>query len=138
PRLPTAIRQALQEKSLRTERARIDEQLRQNQKMESIARLAGGVAHDFNNLLEIVIGYSDLLLHELPDGSKQIKAAEEIKNAGVRAASLTRQLLAFSRKQVMVPHVIDLNSTVKEMDRMLRRVIGEQIELETKYGGNLW
>jgi two-component system, cell cycle sensor histidine kinase and response regulator CckA len=112
-------------------------QLNQAQKMESVGRLAGGVAHDFNNLLSVIIGYSDVLLGDSGLDARTQKHAEEIKKAGNRAAALTRQLLAFSRQQVLEPKVLKLNSIVVETERMLRRLIGEDIELETKLAPNL-
>jgi PAS domain S-box-containing protein len=112
-----------------TERWRLEEQLRQAQKMEAVGRLAAGVAHDFNNLLTIVIGYSDLALQRLSTGNRMRPPLEEIKKAGERAAWLTRQLLAFSRKQVLQPKILDLNSLLANVDQMLRRVIGEDVEL---------
>jgi signal transduction histidine kinase/ActR/RegA family two-component response regulator len=107
-------------------------QLRQSQKMESVGRLAGGVAHDFNNLLVAINGYSDLTMRRLPEGDPLRRNIEEIRKAGERAAALTRQLLAFSRKQVMQPKVLCVNDVVADMDKMLRRVIGEDIELTAK------
>ena len=109
----------------------VEEQLRQSQKMEAVGRLAGGVAHDFNNLLTAISGYSDLLLHRLPDDSTLRRDVEEIRKAGDRAAVLTRQLLAFSRHQVLQPMVLDMNSMVTNMGQMLRRLIGEEIDLAT-------
>jgi CheY-like chemotaxis protein len=101
--------------------------------MEAIGRLAGGVAHDFNNLLTAITGYGDLLLEEIGDAEHLRNDVEEIIGAAERAAGLTRQLLAFSRRQVLTPKVIDLNSLVANIERLLRRLIGEDIELSTCY-----
>lgn len=108
-----------------------EEELRQAQKMEAVGRLAGGIAHDFNNLLAIVLLHSDLLLKRLAPDDPARRRAEEIKSASNRAASLTRQLLAFSRRQVLQPKVINLNEAVLNMGNMLRRLIGEDINLLT-------
>ena len=106
-------------------------QLRQAQKMEAIGTLAGGVAHDFNNLLTVIISYTDVLLAESAPNGQTREDLEEIRQAGVRGAALTQQLLAFSRKQVLQPAVLDLNATVTGIETMLRRVIGEHIELRS-------
>jgi len=114
-----------------TEHEKLEAQLRQAQKMEAIGRLAGGVAHDFNNLLTAIIGNADLTLMSLDKGSPLQENIEEIKKAGHRAASLTRQLLAFSRKQVLQPKVLSLNEVITGLNKMLGRLIGEDVELET-------
>lgn len=112
-----------------TERRLLEEQLRQSQKMEAVGRLAGGVAHDFNNLLTVITGHGHLLLNDLgPEGPLRA-SVDEILRAVERASALTNQLLAFSRRQVIQPKVLDLTALVANMDRMLRRVIGEDIEL---------
>jgi PAS domain S-box-containing protein len=120
-----------------TERRQLEDQLRQAQKLESIGRLAGGVAHDFNNLLTVINGYSGFLLRALKAGDPLRSYAEEITTAGERAASLTKQLLAFSRKQVIEPKVLDLNAIIRESTVMLRRLIGDDIVLETHLDGSL-
>jgi two-component system cell cycle sensor histidine kinase/response regulator CckA len=121
-----------------TERKRLEQQLRQAQKMEAVGRLAGGVAHDFNNMLTIISGYSGLLL-EHPDMVEPLRAyVNEIRGASGRAASLTRQLLAFSRQQVLAPRVLDLNAVVANIEKMLKRLIGEDIDLVTVLGESLW
>ena len=109
----------------------LQDQLRQSQKMEAIGRLAGGIAHDFNNILTVIKGYSQLSLTEMKKEDPFRENIEEIKKAADRAADLTRQLLAFSRRQVMEMKVLDLNDLLRNLDKMLGRVIGEDIELAT-------
>ncbi len=114
-----------------TERVALEERLRQSQKMEAVGRLAGGVAHDFNNLLTVILGYSQILADGLPEGSRLADNTAQIKSAADRAAAITRQLLAFSRKTVLSPRVINLNDIVLNLDSLLRRLIGEDIEIRT-------
>jgi len=120
------------------EREKLHVQLNQAQKMESIGRLAGGVAHDFNNMLGVIIGHSELAKEQLDPASQVFGDLEEIQKAAMRSADLTRQLLAFARRQTAVPKIIDLNDTVSGILRMLRRLIGEEIDLVWKPGATLW
>ncbi len=113
------------------EHSRIKEQLQQSQRLESVGRLAGGVAHDFNNLLTVINGYADMMLGDLPEQDSLRGGLEEIRKAGERAAGLTQQLLAFSRKQMIEPRPIDLNVVVSESQKMLMRLVGEDIEFCT-------
>src|SRR5271170_506207 len=114
-----------------TDRKQLEEQLRQAQKMEAVGRLAGGIAHDFNNLLMVIQGYADLLAERLPQGDSLRRNAEQIQTASQRATSLTRQLLAFSRKQMLAPKILNVQGVVGDMEKILRRLIGEDIEFET-------
>ncbi|MBP7148920.1 MAG: response regulator [Acidobacteria bacterium] len=114
-----------------TRRRRLEDQLRQSQKLEAIGELAGGVAHDFNNLLTAILGYAELLSCELEPEDPRRGRVLEIQRAADRAAALTRQLLAFARRQVMQPQLVDLNEVVLDLERLLKRLIGEPIELRT-------
>src|SRR5438034_156058 len=114
-----------------TERLGLEQQLRQAQKMEAVGRLAGGIAHDFNNILTAITGHADLLLEDLGHHDPRRADVDEIRRSAERAAGLTRQLLAFSRRQVLPPKVVDLNALVLDMDKLLRRLIGEDVELAT-------
>ncbi len=120
-----------------SERKRLERQLLHSQKMEAVGRLAGGVAHDFNNLLTTILGYSELMLMKLPESSPVRADVEEILKAGQRAVGLTRQLLAFSRKQVIEPKVVNLNAVIEEAAKMLRRLIGEDVDLATSLDPSL-
>ncbi len=121
-----------------TERRALEQQLRQSQKMEAVGRLAGGIAHDFNNLLMVISGYSEFLLERLGAEPHLRGPAQEIASAAERASSLTRQLLAFSRKQMLAPRIVNLNDIATENFKMLNRMIGEDIDLVTIPGKNLW
>jgi two-component system, cell cycle sensor histidine kinase and response regulator CckA len=120
-----------------TERKHLEDQFRQSQKMEAVGRLSGGVAHDFNNLLGVIIGYGEIVQEGTAAESPLRTCIDEILKAGHRAGGLTRQLLAFSRQQVMDPRVLDLNVVVKDMEKMLRRLIGEDIRLKTELDSTL-
>ena len=121
-----------------TDRKQLEAQLRQAQKMEAVGRLAGGIAHDFNNLLMVIQGYTELLLDRLGGEHPLRRNAEQIRDASQRAAGLTRQLLAFSRKQMLDPQVLNIQDVVSEMEKMLRRLIGEDIELATMSPPEPW
>jgi signal transduction histidine kinase/CheY-like chemotaxis protein len=127
-----------QQRLIEDERARLEAQLSQSQKLEAIGRLAGGIAHDFNNLLSVIGSYSELMLDDLPADASLRTPAAEIAKASDRAAALTRQLLAFSRHQVVDAHPLDLNDVVADVERMLRRLIGAPIELVVVRGAGLW
>jgi two-component system, cell cycle sensor histidine kinase and response regulator CckA len=120
-----------------TERRDLEKQLHQSQKMEAVGRLAGGVAHDFNNMLTAIFGYTDLMGEDLPPDSPMLEDVAEVRKAAQRAAALTRQLLAFSRQQVLEPVVLNANDLIEEFDKMLRRLIGEDVELRLSLAGGL-
>jgi nitrogen-specific signal transduction histidine kinase/CheY-like chemotaxis protein len=114
-----------------TERRTLENQFRQAQKMEAVGRLAGGVAHDFNNLLTVILSYTDMLMEDVSPRDTRAEDLSEIRKAAVAAASLTRQLLAFSRQQVIEPRLLNLNDVVASSEKMLRRLIGEDIDVQT-------
>jgi signal transduction histidine kinase len=128
-RLGPSVYQALEQVRLRTERRKLEAELIEAQKMEVIGQLAGGVAHDFNNLIAVIMGYSDIMMEKLEADSPLQKDAQTIRHAAERAAGLTRQLLVFSRKQPVQPVVLDINQVVGDMEKMLGRLIDENVEL---------
>ena len=132
------IQDVTERREAEEEKRKLEEQLRQAQKMESVGRLAGGVAHDFNNMLGVILGHTDIALEEVERTQPIYKDLQEIHKAAQRSANLTRQLLAFARKQTVSPKILDLNETLESMLRMLHRLIGEDIELSWKPGLNLW
>lgn len=121
-----------------TARKQLEDQLRQSQKMEAVGRLAGGIAHDFNNLMTLITGYSQMLMDDLAPGDPSRSVLDEVLAAAERAAGLTRQLLIFSRKHVVQPEVLDLNDVVAGVDKMLRRLTGDDIELKLLLTPDLW
>jgi len=140
-RLPSAIRRELSDAQARRQHAKAEEQLRQTehqlrqmQKMEAIGRLAAGIAHDFNNLLTAILGYSEFILQEIPADDKIRPDVEEIRNSGKRASALTRQLLAFSRQQAFEVRVLDINEAIRNVEKLLRRLIGADVKLTTDLG----
>jgi hypothetical protein len=120
-----------------TDRRKLEEQLRHAQKMEAVGQLAGGIAHDFNNLLTAILGYCNLMRDDMPAEDPLRADLDEIHTAGERAASLTRQLLAFSRRQMLQPQVVDMNSVVQQLEKLLRRLISENVELVTALAPDL-
>ncbi|MGE0445864.1 MAG: response regulator [Vicinamibacterales bacterium] len=126
-RLPQAVRRAIDQRRLEREKRQLEDQFRQAQKMEAIGQLAGGVAHDFNNLLTVIQGYVELLEERLVDDTRSCTFLGELRHASVSAASLTRQLLAFSRRQILEPRVLDLAEAVRAVEPIVRRLIGEHI-----------
>ena len=133
PAILDALTRARQRRSLK----QLEEQLLQAQKMEAVGQLAGGVAHDFNNILTAIVGYTDLLAAELAPDARQHEDLEEIRKAARRAAALTRQLLSFSRKQVLEPRIVDVNGVVMNLDKMLRSLISENIEFTMQLAEDL-
>src|SRR5213594_3054381 len=127
-RLAPAVSRAVEDAAVRRERRRLEQQLLQSQRLEAVGRLAGGVAHDFNNVLTAIIGSTELLLLDTPPGAPDREELDIIRDAGVRAQELIRQLLAFSARQVLNPVVLDLNRLVKNVNKMLRRLIGEDVK----------
>ena len=121
-----------------TEKKNLEEQFLQAQKMESVGRLAGGVAHDFNNIITAISGNCEFALMLMDPGQVGFEEVEEIQKSAKRAAKLTRQLLAFSRKQIIEPQIINLNEIIKNLEKMLKRLIGENIQLELKFANDLW
>jgi two-component system, cell cycle sensor histidine kinase and response regulator CckA len=121
-----------------TERLRLSDQLQQAQKMELVGRLAGGVAHDFNNILTVILGQADLAIEQVDPALPAYASLDEIRKAAVRSTHLTRQLLAFARKQTISPQIVDLNETVEDMFKLLRRLIGENIDLDWRPQSHLW
>jgi len=136
-RLPPAVAKALAEASVRRERLQLQQDLARAQKLEAIGRLAGGVAHDFNNVLTAILGSAELLMMDTPPGEHAREEVEIIRDAAVRAQDLIRQLLAFSARQVLQPVVLDLNDLIRDLGRMLRRLIGEDLTLDTDLAGDL-
>jgi PAS domain S-box-containing protein len=120
-----------------TDRRRLEDHLRQVQKMEAVGALAGGVAHDFNNLLTAILGYCNLMLDDVPKEDPLRQDLEEIRSAGERAAALTRQLLAFSRRQMLQPQIVDINILVRQLEKLLRRLLSEDIVLATALASDL-
>jgi PAS domain S-box-containing protein len=120
-----------------TEQKRLEDQLRQSQKMEAIGQLAGGIAHDFNNMLTAITGYAELLAYSFDDGDPRAADVEQVRKAAAHAAALTRQLLTFSRKQVLLPQRLDVNEVVRGLEGMLARTIGAQVELKTSLADGL-
>ena len=137
-RLGQAVTGALGQKKLRESNERLEDQIRQSQKMEAVGRLAGGIAHDFNNLLTVISGYTELALASLRQGDPLRDDISEIGKAAARAAALTRQLLAFSRRQILAPVVLDLYSLLAGMQNLIERLIGEDVDLLIRPAPGLW
>ncbi len=129
---------AADEPELRASRLRDQIRLQRMQKMEAVGRLAGGIAHDFNNIVQAIGGYTELLMQDMSDADPRRRILQQIRHAGERAASLTRQLLAFSRQQVLQPRVLDLNDVVRTTEGLLERLIGADVDLRADLGPELW
>jgi two-component system cell cycle sensor histidine kinase/response regulator CckA len=129
--------EAWQRKKAAHEKEALEAQLNQLRRLESVGQLAGGIAHDFNNILGVILNYAEFVAEEIDEGSPVREDVEEIRRAAERAAALTHQLLIFSRREVVRPEVLDLNVVVSELDRLLRRVLGEHVELETRFAPDL-
>jgi signal transduction histidine kinase len=136
--LRRAIRYACERAEWRRDVTRREAELRQSHKMEAVGRLAGGVAHDFNNVLTAIFGYADLLLDQFTEDDARRSDVLEIRNAAERAAALTRQLLAFSRKQMIQPRVLNLNDVVVSLYKLMSRLVGEDIPIDIRTAGDLW
>jgi two-component system, cell cycle sensor histidine kinase and response regulator CckA len=136
--LQRSIRYACERAEWRRDVIRRDAELRQSHKMEAVGRLAGGVAHDFNNVLTAIFGYADLLLDQFTEEDPRRADVREIRSAAERAAALTRQLLAFSRKQMIQPRILNLNEVVVSLEKLLSRLVGEDIPVEIRAAQNLW
>ena len=128
--LLSVARDVSERQKAQKERGELQLQLYQSQKMEAIGGLAGGIAHDFNNLLSVIMSYTDFVADKLPEDDRRRADLQEVQKASDRAVALVRQLLAFSRKQILEPRVIDLNQVVGGVEKMLRRLVGEDILLE--------
>ena len=131
-------RDITERKKVLVEKEKLESQLRQAQKIESIGRLAGGVAHDFNNMLSVILGNAEIALNDIEESHPHFDILQEIQGAAQRSAKLTRQLLGFARQQTIDPKVFNLNEVVSDMLKMLSRLIGEDIDLVWKPGTNLW
>jgi len=127
-----------EQKILEEEKQNLETQLFQSQKMEAIGRLTGGIAHDFNNMLTIILGYSDFILSKIDESNQLYQPLQEMKKAAIRSAELTQKLLAFSRQQIINPRRLNLNEELRDMEKLLRRIIGEDIKLEFVLADELW
>lgn len=138
PFVLAVVRDISERKNSEREREKLEDQLRQAQKLESIGRLAGGVAHDFNNMLGVILGRTEMIMDDVPASFAYLEDLDEIRKAATRSADLTRQLLAFARKQTISPQIVDLNEKVADIHNMLRRMIGEDIELSWQPSRGGW